>query len=397
MYNDKVPIPPLAMVDDIASMALCDSVTAVSCNTKTDTFIESKKLEGQVGEGKCQWVHIGPGECKSSYIINESKISQAEKYKYLGDFVSNLWKNLYDKRWEKAQGYAATCQAMCIEISLGHQLYAMAKLFHRSIFTNGTLVNMETWPNCSVERIESFERIEQTFFRKMLNAHSKTPIEAIYLELGVIPLRFQLMKRRILYLREIMDRSDDELTKQVVLAQQEDCGHGDFYAQVKRDMNEFSISNEEIGFSEEKLREILKTKAENCAFAYLIKKAQTHTKVQDQIYKNCDGMAHYFDPRFTADLSNLIFKFRTRTYLVKNNFRNNYRNTNIQCPLCDLHEDTQAHLFECEKVVAGLSENISSKPVDVYSNNIDTLYSVACTLKKLVDIRENLLDSEKST
>ena len=85
---------------------------------------------------------------------------------------------------------------------------------------------METWPNCSVERIEAFERIEQTFFRKILNAHSKTPIEAIYLELGVIPLRFQLMKRRILYLREIMDRSDDELTKQVVLAQQEDCGHG---------------------------------------------------------------------------------------------------------------------------------------------------------------------------
>ena len=38
MYRDTMPIPPLAMVDDIASMAVCNSVTAFSCNTKTDTL-----------------------------------------------------------------------------------------------------------------------------------------------------------------------------------------------------------------------------------------------------------------------------------------------------------------------------------------------------------------------
>ena len=56
---------------------------------------------------------------------------------------------------------------------------------------------METWPNCTVPRIEMFERIEKTFLRKILQAHSKTPIESLYLELGVIPFRFHLMTRRI--------------------------------------------------------------------------------------------------------------------------------------------------------------------------------------------------------
>ena len=49
LYHGKVPIPPLAMVDDIAAVADCNSETALSCNTKTDTIIKGKKLEGQVG------------------------------------------------------------------------------------------------------------------------------------------------------------------------------------------------------------------------------------------------------------------------------------------------------------------------------------------------------------
>ena len=76
---------------------------------------------------------------------------------------------------------------------------------------------METWPHCTTARVEMFEKTEQAFFRKLLNAHSKTPIECLYLELGVIPLRFELMKRRILYLQDILNRNDDDITKKVVI------------------------------------------------------------------------------------------------------------------------------------------------------------------------------------
>ena len=96
-------------------------------------------------------------------------------------------------------------------------------------------------------------------------------------------------------------------------------------------------------------------------------KAQAHSKVPDQIYSNCDGMAHYLDPRFTADLANLLFRFRTRTYMVKNNFRNNYRNTNINCPLCEESEDTQEHMFQCSKIMAVFSD-FTCNHGDVYSD-----------------------------
>ena len=42
---------------------------------------------------------------------------------------------------------------------------------------------------------------------------SKMAIEAIYLRLGVLPLRYQLMKKKNVYFWDIIDRDDDEVTK----------------------------------------------------------------------------------------------------------------------------------------------------------------------------------------
>ena len=396
MYRNKVPVPALAMVDDIASIAVCNSTEALTCNIKTDSFIQRKKLEGQVGDGKCQWVHAGPGTCRSTYYTDGKPISQAAAYKYLGDFVSNGWKALYTKRWEKAQGYSATCQAMCSEMSLGFQVYQIAKLLHLSIFVNGTLLNTETWPNFTEERIKALERTEQTFFRKILQAHSKTPIEAIYLELGVIPLRFHLMKRRIMYYVEVMGRNDNEITKQVVLAQMECCYEGDFYAQVEQDIDVLQLSNSDLVQEKETLRKHLSKIVEQYAFQELMRKATTHSKVHHEIYRNIDGAPHYNNPLFTPDLVNLLFKFRTRTYMVKNNFRNNYRNTNTLCPLCQEQEDSQGHLFECRKIKDLYHKQVQCSIDDIYSSDEDVLYQTACTLKELVTIRDLILNNDSS-
>ena len=89
MYKNKIPIPALAMVDDVATVAICNSIEALNSNIITDSFIQRKKLEGQTGAGKCQWVHVGSKECQSNYKINKQMISKADFYKYLVDHVSD--------------------------------------------------------------------------------------------------------------------------------------------------------------------------------------------------------------------------------------------------------------------------------------------------------------------
>ena len=395
MYRGKVPIPALAMVDDIASIALCNSIGAITRNVKTDSFIQRKKLESQIGDGKCQWVHIGSDICRSEYSMEGNNITQAPHYKYLGDCVANKWKILYSKRLDKAHGYSSTCLAMCTEMSLGFELYRIAKLLHESIYINGSLVNMETWPHCTNERIESFQRIEQTLFKKILKAHSKTPTEAVYLELGILPFRYHLMKKRILYLHDIMNRKTEELTAMIVDAQRENPHPGDFYLQVMGDMGRLGILHGDMASSKETLKTKLKHRAKQCAFVELLEKAKNHSKVREDIYTNLEGASHYNNPIFTPDLSNLLFRFRTRTFMVKNNFRNNYKNTNTLCPLCDEQEDDQGHILKCSKILNVYKQEVKCKIEDIFSNDNGVLYSTICTIKELVDIRISLLNQDE--
>ncbi len=55
----------------------------------------------------------------------------------------------------------------------------------------------------------------------------------MYLELGVVPFRYKLMIRRIMYFYEVMKREDTELTKKIVVSQKEKMLKEYFYTQVE--------------------------------------------------------------------------------------------------------------------------------------------------------------------
>ena len=198
-----------------------------------------------------------------------------------------------------------------------------------------------------------------------------------------------------MYLNTVLQRDDSELTKQVVLCQRELNIDGDFYPQTKADMDFLSITEENVSQNNAgKLKEILTKNARASAYTYLLEKARSHSKVNDTIYTNCDGCNHYNDSRFTPDITNNLFRFRTRTFLVKNNFRNNDRNTNILCPLCEQADDTQEHIFQCQVIIEQYGRPCASQYSDIYSNNVEILFRVANELKRLVEIREKILNPD---
>ena len=58
--------------------------------------------------------------------------------------------------------------------------------------------------------------------------------------------------------------------------------------------------------------------------------------------------------------------------------------------------DTQEHLFECQQIRELLPCNINNQRIDyenIFSNNCDILLEVAQLLKRIVKIREDLMDT----
>ena len=123
-----------------------------------------------------------------------------------------------------------------------------------------------------------FERIEQGFFRRILNAHSKTPVECLYLELGVVPFRFSLSARRISYYHTVIQRDDSELTKKVMLMQKKSKYPGDIYQLIEQDMNMMNICETDImTMGKETLKELIKKRISVVAFDHLHKIAESHS------------------------------------------------------------------------------------------------------------------------
>ena len=122
-----------------------------------------------------------------------------------------------------------------------------------------------------------------------------------------------------MYLQNILKRDDDEITKKVVLLQKDVCYDGDFYPQVLKNMTTLGITEDHLTESTGKLEERLKKNMQEAAYKFLIEKARSHSKVRHECYKSCEGAAHYFDEQFTPEKANLLFRFRTRTFLETRN------------------------------------------------------------------------------
>ena len=84
-------------------------------------------------------------------------------------------------------------------------------LLRESIFVNGLLSSIEGSYGLTTDDIEKLETLDRILLRKILSAHSKTPVESLYLELGLIPVRFIIMSRRLNFLHYILNILKDDL------------------------------------------------------------------------------------------------------------------------------------------------------------------------------------------
>ena len=59
------------------------------------------------------------------------------------------------------------------------------------------------------------EAVDETLLRALVKGHSKTPLEFLYLEAGVMPIRFVITARQIIFQQTIIKRNDTELTNRI--------------------------------------------------------------------------------------------------------------------------------------------------------------------------------------
>ena len=104
----------------------------------------------------------------------------------------------------------------------------------------------------------------------------------LYLELGVIPIRFKIIERRLNFLWYILHEDEETLINMFLQAQLKSPVHGDWGQTCYKDLEELDISltiNDIERMSEQSFRRLVKEKTDLQALGYLNHLKAKHSKV----------------------------------------------------------------------------------------------------------------------
>ena len=133
----------------------------------------------------------------------------------------------------------------------------------------------ETYYYLKESEIRQIERIEESFMRKLLKTSKGCPIIQIYLELGQIPARFEIIKLRLFFLKYILNQDQESKIFKFLKLQMEKPVRFDWASTCKQDLKKLkmNISFEDIrNMPVKPFRNLFRNKCKELALEYLTKK-----------------------------------------------------------------------------------------------------------------------------
>ena len=250
------------------------------------------------------------------------------------------------------------------ELTLGDFFFEGAMILRASLFLSSLISNSEAWVNLTKKNVTDLEKVDEQLLRKILSAHSKTPTELLYLELGAIPVRFTLMSRRINYLWYLMHDKEGSLLKTFFEAQCEEPVKGDWVSTVKQDLADLNIkmSFEEItNISKEAFKKLVKEKVNKSALDYLQNLQLSHSKSENLSYDDLGLQGYLKSGTSNMTIKEKLFCFAARSRMIDVRCNKLHGQSQLKCRLgCDKKE-TQNHLLDC---VALADSNIVKETPD---------------------------------
>ena len=419
MYKDTVPIPPLGLVDDLFTISTCGFKT-----TQMNQFINNKTAEKrlQFGTGKCIKLHVGRSQnetiCRET-VVDSWKVevetdeetgvcTQSEYYGgpevmkvkqeqvYLGDVISTDGKHTKNVMARKNKGLGVITQIMQIldSVVYGKYFFEVAMVLRSSMLLSSLLLNSEAWVNLSEKDIRALERTDEMLLSKILGSETNTSNTFKYLELGIYPIRFEIMKRKVTFLQYILKQEKESMVYKVFKATSENPVKNDF---VKTCLNyleslDIKMSFEDIGkMSNSKFKQIVKQKTEEAGFKYLLKEKMKQKKIAELNYNSLSMQEYLVDGSKSNRISRLIFKARGRNLEIKAHKK--WRYEDDICVGCGKNVETEDELLQCE----GLREEgeVQSEKYAYswfFGESVTRMVNLAMEIEQRLKIRKKILD-----
>ena len=375
-FKNIVPIPPLGMVDDLLTISECGYKTQLLneyINFKTGTkklqFGTSKCIKMHIGKENskilCKDVHVGEwntevmedpttgGHKIHEYFSGNVKMNSRDEQKYLGDILSSdgsHMKNIQDRR-NKGYGIINQIKQILESTYFGKFYFEVAIVLRESLFLSSVLLNSEAWVNYSEKEIRILEQCDEMLLSNILECDGKTSNAFKYLELGVMPIRFEIMKRKIMFLQYILKQNKNSMVYKIFKAIEENPIKNDFVNTCKKYLDILKIKTNFEGIakmSKIKLKKILREKTNYEAFVYLKSQQMVQEKIKNILYKELKMQDYLAEGDRNLLVSKVVYKARGQVLDIK--MQKRWKYDDLNCEGCQENLETGEEIMMCEKL-----------------------------------------------
>ena len=419
MYKGQIGVPPLAMIDDVICPAVC-GLNSVEVTAFINAKSSAKKI--QFGVDKCHQLHIGrkkdlcpelhidrwgvqkTDEAKTGFKnlvdvkMDDHKLENVEKDKYLGDIITtdgNNIKNVVARR-AKSVGINKQINKMLNEVCYGPFHFEVALIFRESFLLNGILTNSEAWYNVKLQELEMLEKCDENLIQSILETPRTAAKCMLYLETGAKPIRFILMKRRLMFLHYILNEPSQSLIKRFFVAQENNPTKNDWCSKVKEDLEylEIFLSFEHIKYASTfQFKTLVEKTIDEKSFNYLDSEKKLKSKIKHIQYDKHKMQEYLKDSKISNQLKKFIFALRARMIDIGQNYPNKYQTKH--CPVCrdEKSRDTQEHILVCTELNFNNKELTQALPKyeDLFVEDVTKQITVAKIIFEKFKVRTKKL------
>ena len=346
-------IKGVMFVDDTTTVN-SNPIGSHKSNEVVSSFSHRKRLD--LNKPKCVQlcVNLRKSEPPPALFLDDQLIENVKSSKCVGDiYATNGSKSdLVAERVKKGQGVTVSSLSLCNDITLGQHHVKSSLILYKCVFLASLLFNSSAWSNITQGQFEDLETAQTKHLKRIMQAPNSTSNCLTFLELGILPIKFEVHRRQLMYLHHILHVEPDApmpllYEQQSLFTYEPNWANTTKKLLVQYNLQEIDIKSK----TKDEWKLLVDTLVCDVAFTTLKNISSTKSKTYQLSYTTFEPQSYLFET--PGDVASFVFRLRGHIL----NCRNNHHKAHpiLTCRSCGVEIETQEHIINCRNVFAGES------------------------------------------
>jgi hypothetical protein len=356
-------ISSLAFVDDMMDLS-DDAPDAEIAHLNALNFSYKKKMNYSEGKCKGMAVHGKKHDKMPQMYIKDSLIELVSHLKYLGDIFQRNGKNdeLIKDRIKRGMNVILKIEAILLDTRFGKHTTEVSLLLYRALFLSSVIFNSQAWRNFTESNYNQLQTLQLKLLKKIFHVPSTISNSFLFLELGVLPIKYEIHQRQLVFLHHVLNLAEDDPVQCLYEQMKRLPSESNWLSDISLSAAKYGINiDEEVvrGQSKDTFKAVVRKAIELYAVDELKEECSRLKKTQGLYY---DGFkTQPYLSQLYPHQSSIIMKCRAKCLDIKEHRPYNFLNK--ICRGCWEEEETLDHIVNC-----GVEDQI--QPIDLSSLDV---------------------------